>query len=177
MKIFLGLLAFLSGLALHAQQRMVLDSDRSSIEYFAKHPAHKWSGTNKAPQGIIEFVDSTPKRIAVKANLSGFDSKNANRDSNSLRVLKALDYPEVRFYSERISLNNMGKAELLGYFELAGVQSPASVELDYINEDEFFKLEGTHNVDLLAFEVDLPRFLFKAIDSEIELKLSLFFVK
>lgn len=177
MKTFLVLFVYLSGLALYAQDRAMLDSNRSTIEYFAKHPAHKWSGTHKAPQGVIEFVDSVPKRIAVKANLSGFDSKNANRDSNSLRVLKALDYPEVRFYSERISLNNIGKVELLGYFELAGVQSPASIELNYINEGDYFRLEGGHTVDLSAFDIDLPRFLFKAIDPEIELKLSLFFVK
>ncbi|MEL0272204.1 MAG: hypothetical protein VW932_03805, partial [Flavobacteriaceae bacterium] len=67
----------------------MLDTEKSSIVYYAKHPAHKWSGVNNSPKGVIEIENNTPNRIAVKANLADFDSKSANRDANALRIFNA----------------------------------------------------------------------------------------
>ena len=85
---------FLTG-PIFSQNRLMLDTEKSSIVYYAKHPAHKWSGVNNSPKGVIEIDNNTPNRIAVKANLADFDSKSANRDANALRIFNAMLFSSV----------------------------------------------------------------------------------
>lgn len=175
MKLFYTLFLTLYSSFLFSQERYFLNSEQSSVTYFARHPAHKWEGKNSKLQGVLEWANANPSRIAVKANLADFDSGNVNRDSNGLRVLRAISYPEVRFYSESLTLGVDGKIVLEGYFDLAGIQQPASVELEYDNTENSFILEGSHLLDLNAFKLELPRFLLRPIDSEIRIELKLVF--
>ncbi|MEL0308765.1 MAG: YceI family protein [Flavobacteriaceae bacterium] len=155
----------------------MLDTEKSSIVYYAKHPAHKWSGVNNSPKGVIEIENNTPNRIAVKANLADFDSKSANRDANALRIFNAIEFPEVSFYSEDLRLNKKDTLNVKGEFGLSGYKIPQSIDLYYDENESEYEIRGDFTVDLSQIKIRLPRFLFKPIESQIRCEIQLFFIK
>ncbi len=170
------ILLFITG-AIFGQDRWMLDTEKSSIVYYAKHPAHKWSGVNNSPKGVIEIEDNTPNRIAVKANLADFDSKSANRDANALRIFNAIEFPEVSFYSEDLTLNKKDTVSITGEFSLSGYKIPQTIDLNYSESDTGYSIQGKFILDLSLTKVRLPRFLFKPIESQIRCEIQLFFIK
>ena len=160
-----------------SQNRLMLDTEKSSIVYYAKHPAHKWSGVNNTPKGVIEIENNTPNRIAVKANLADFDSKSANRDANALRIFNAIEFPEVSFYSENLRLNKKDTLNVKGEFGLSGYKIPQSIDLYYDENESEYVIRGEFMVDLSQTKIRLPRFLFKPIESQIRCEIQLFFIK
>ncbi len=167
---------FLTG-PIFSQNRLMLDTEKSSIVYYAKHPAHKWSGVNNTPKGVIEIENNTPNRIAVKANLADFDSKSANRDANALRIFNAIEFPEVSFYSEDVRLNKKDTISITGEFNLSGYKIPQSIDLQYGESDTGYSIKGEFILDLSQTKIRLPRFLFKPIESQIRCEIQLFFIK
>jgi len=167
---------FLNG-SIFSQDRLMLDTERSSIVYYAKHPAHRWSGVNNAPKGVIEFEENTPNRIAVKANLADFDSKSANRDANALRIFNAIEFPEVSFYSEDLRLNKKDTLSVKGEFGLSGYEIPQSIDLYYAENEFEYVIRGEFTVDINQTKIRLPRFLFKPIESQIRCEIQLYFTK
>jgi polyisoprenoid-binding protein YceI len=163
--------------SIFSQDRLMLDTAKSSIVYYAKHPAHKWSGVNNSPKGVIEFEESVPNRIAVKANLVDFDSKSANRDANALRIFNAIEFPEVSFYSEDLTLNKKDTLNVRGEFGLSGYKIPQSIDLYYDENESEYVIRGDFTVDLSQTKIRLPRFLFKPIESQIRCEIQLFFIK
>jgi len=163
--------------SIFSQDRLMLDTEKSSIVYYAKHPAHKWSGVNNAPKGVIEFEENAPNRIAVKANLVDFDSKSANRDANALRIFNAIEFPEVSFYSEDLTLNKKDTISITGEFNLSGYKIPQTIDLHYSESDIGYSIKGQFILDLSQTKVRLPRFLFKPIESQIRYEIQLFFIK
>jgi polyisoprenoid-binding protein YceI len=163
--------------SIFSQNRLMLDTEKSSIVYYAKHPAHKWSGVNKSPKGVIEIENNTPNRIAVKANLADFDSKSANRDANALRIFNAIEFPEVSFYSEDLRLNKKDTLNVKGEFGLSGYKIPQSIDLYYDENESEYVIRGEFMVDLSQTKIRLPRFLFKPIESQIRCEIQLFFTK
>jgi polyisoprenoid-binding protein YceI len=160
-----------------SQNRLMLDTEKSSVVYYAKHPAHKWSGVNNTPKGVIEIENNTPNRIAVKANLADFDSKSANRDANALRIFNAIEFPEVSFYSEDVRLNKKDTLNVKGEFGLSGYKIPQSIDLYYDENELEYVIRGEFMVDLDQTKIRLPRFLFKPIESQIRCEIQLFFIK
>ena len=169
-------LLFLTG-PIFSQKRLMLDTEKSSIVYYAKHPAHKWTGVNNSPRGVIEIENNTPNRIAVKANLADFDSKSANRDANALRIFNAIEFPEVSFYSEEARLNKKDTLNVKGKFGLSGYKIPQSIDLYYHENESEYVIRGDFTVDLSQTKIRLPRFLFKPIESQIRCEIQLFFIK
>ncbi len=163
--------------SIFSQNRLTLDTEKSSIVYYAKHPAHKWSGVNNSPKGVIEIENNTPNRIAVKANLADFDSKSANRDANALRIFNAIEFPEVSFYSEDLRLNKKDTLNVKGEFGLSGYKIPQSIDLSYDENESEYVIRGEFMVDLSQTKIRLPRFLFKPIESQIRCEIQLFFIK
>ena len=163
--------------SIFSQNRLMLDTEKSSIVYYAKHPAHKWSGVNNSPKGVIEIENNTPNRIAVKANLADFDSKSANRDANALRIFNAIEFPEVSFYSEDLRLNKKDTLNVKGKFGLSGYKIPQSIDLYYDENESEYVIRGEFMLDLSQTKIRLPRFLFKPIESQIRCEIQLFFIK
>ena len=82
----------------------MLNSESSVIKYEAKHLLHKWEGINEKIKGVFLSKNNGGK-IAIAANISDFDTGISNRDSNTLRVLNALEYHKVKFYSDKILIS------------------------------------------------------------------------
>ena len=157
----------------YAQSSFTLES--STIQYSGYHVAHDWSGVSTAAKGILIRDEGGPQRIAISVPLNSFDSNSSNRDSNALRVLNALKFPEVRFYSENIREIDSQSVELSGFFELNGLRKEYRIILKVQEHENLYEISGEFKVNLLDFNLKLPRFLLKPIDENIDLAVNLKF--
>ena len=100
---FIAIILILTSNSLISQEIKRVDSDRSSISYSGKHFLHKWSAENKNISGLIQIEDEDISNIGIVAKVSDFKSGNSSLDSNSLRVLDALQFPNVIFKSTAVN--------------------------------------------------------------------------
>ena len=91
-----------------------IDSNNSSIKYEASHFLHDWSGINNNLKGTLVSVDGEIQKIAVVGLVKDFDSGNTSRDANSHQILEILNYPQVKFFSDKIRVND-DRIELNGF--------------------------------------------------------------
>ena len=151
----------------------LLNSELSFIEYEAKHPLHAWTGLNEKIKGVL-VKDQNDTRIAVSANISDFDTGNSNRDSNSLRVLNAFDHPQVRFYSDRIVIEEE-KISFQGEIDFHGVQIEKSVDADFKIEKNEIEIDGSFSIVITDFDIKLPSLMLVKMDDVAKINFKLIF--
>ena len=156
------------------ENKWMLIEDESSIQYSAKHLLHKWSGTNKNIKGI--FLQQNDSKIAVSANIADFDSGINNRDSNTLRVLNALNYPQVKFYSADININS-DKITFNGELDFHGKKIQKSFDGTYLNTNDKLTIEGEFSVILTDFDIKLPSLMLVKMDDFADIEFKLIFQK
>ena len=176
MKKIYVLLLLVGGTSLLYGQKLSIDSEASFVNYQAKHPAHVWNGVNQKLQGLAIFENELPKQLAIKAQVRDFDSENASRDSHALEVLDALQFPEVRFYSKSIVIENNKELIIEGVLTFHGVEIPKTVRAEYSWKDSSFHLEGSFDFSATDFGVRLPSFLLIKINERIEIDYAISFI-
>ena len=170
MKNILFLLLFVP-VVLTAQQLRV-DTTNSFITYEASHPIHDWSGTSDAVQGVVILENDTPKRMAIAAAVSSFNSKNSNRDAHALEVLEALIFPKVSFYSENMNLNEE-TLNLSGDLKFHGVAIPLETVATWNKIQDTWILEGNFDVEPSKFDIKLPSFMLVKMRDNIRIRFRL----
>ena len=116
-----------------SQSTLMINNEKSTISYNAKHVLHAWDGVNNNISGVIIY-DSVISKIAIAAKVVDFDSGNSGRDSHSLEVLEALKFPNIKFYSDDIS--TQGNAITFnGDIEFHGQKKPIKV-LGTVDDNE-----------------------------------------
>ena len=171
------LLAFIFLLAssnLISQEIKRADSERSSISYTGKHFLHKWSAENKNISGLIQIEDESISNIGIVVKVSDFKSGNSSLDSNSLRVLDALQFPNVIFKSTDVKQEN-GKIIFEGVMNFHGIEKDFNILAEVTQLDGMTKLFGKFSVSLTEFLVKRPSLLTRKIDDEINLEFHLYF--
>ena len=156
------------------ENKWMLIEDESFIQYSAKHLLHKWSGINNNIKGV--FLQQNDSKIAVTANIADFDSGISNRDSNTLRVLNALNYPQVKFYSADISINS-DKITFNGELDFHGKKIQKSFEGTYVNTNDKLTIEGEFSVVLTDFDIKLPSLMLVKMDDFADIEFKLIFEK
>lgn len=151
----------------------MLDSEKSYIEYQAKHLLHKWIGTNNKVKGVLVLKDEGGK-IAIAANIVDFDSGIGNRDSNALRVLDAFNHPQVKFYSDQILISENTIA-LKGELDFRGKKVNKNVEASFLKDGEKIFMEGTFSIVLTDFNIELPSLMLKKIEDFTKISYKLVF--
>ena len=159
---------------LSAQEIKKVDSEKSVINYTGKHFLHKWSAENKNISGLIQIENETISNIGVIAKVSDFRSGNSNLDSNSLRVLDALKFPNVIFKSTSIKQDNE-QIIIDGIMNFHGIEKDITISAELVQLDESIKLSGKFSVYLTEFLVDRPSLLTMKVDDEINLEFELYF--
>lgn len=159
---------------LSAQEIKKVDSERSIINYTGKHFLHKWSAENKNISGLIQIENETISNIGVIAKVSDFRSGNSNLDSNSLRVLDALQFPNVIFRSTSIQQENE-QIRIDGIMSFHGIEKDINISAKVVQLDESIQLSGKFSVYLTEFLVDRPSLLTIKVDDEINLEFELYF--
>ena len=175
MKNILLILIFISLTNLTAQEnKWMLIEEESFIQYSAKHLLHKWSGVNNNIKGV--FLQQSTSKIAVSANIADFDSGISNRDSNALRVLNALNYPQAKFYSADININS-DKITFNGELDFHGKKTKKSFEGTYVNTNDKLIIEGGFSVVLTDFDIKLPSLMLVKMDDFADIEFKLIFEK
>ena len=170
----ISLLLVLTTFNLSSQEIKRVDSDKSIINYTGKHFLHKWSAENKNISGLIQIENEAISNIGVVAKVSDFRSGNSNLDSNSLRVLDALQFPNVIFKSTSINQEN-GQIKIDGIMNFHGIEKDISISAKLVQLEESIQLSGKFSVYLTEFLIDRPSLLTMKVDDEINLEFELYF--
>jgi len=157
-----------------SQEIKRVDSERSSISYTGKHFLHKWSAENKNISGLIQIEDESISNIGIVAKVSNFKSGNSSLDSNSLRVLDALQFPNVIFKSTAVNQED-GQIIFEGLMNFHGIEKEFSILAKVTQLNEVTQLSGEFIVSLIDFLVERPSLLTRKIDDEINLEFNLYF--
>ena len=164
----------LTSSTLISQEIKRVDSAKSSINYSGKHFLHKWSAENKNISGLIQIQNESISNNGIVAKVSDFKSGNSSLDSNSLKVLDALQFPNVIFKSTSV---NQEKGQIIfeGIMNFHGIEKNFSILADVTQLNGITKLSGKLIVSLTEFLVKRPSLLTRKIDDEINLEFDLYF--
>ena len=170
----ISLVLVLTTFNLSSQEIKRVDSEKSFINYTGKHFLHKWSAENKNISGLIQIDGESISNIGIVAKVSDFKSGNSNLDSNSLRVLDALQFPNVIFKSTNVRQEN-GQVIFDGIMNFHGIEKDFSILARVTKLNEIIQLSGEFIVSLTDFLVERPSLLTRKIDDEINLEFDLYF--
>ena len=158
-----------------AQSTLMINAEKSNINYSAKHVLHAWEGVNDNIKGVIIY-DGSVSTIAIAAKVVDFDSGNSGRDSHSLEVLEALKFPNIKFYSDKV--NSEGNAIIFeGEIEFHGEKKPIKVLASVQESDENIKIDGKFQIIPTEFSVKLPSFMLIEMEDYLNISFSLQFDK
>lgn len=161
MRLRISLFIFLTHLSLIGQEvRKDVNDQSSFIQYEGKHLLHDWDGINQKVKGIAVVDEATDEivKIALLANVRDFDSNNSSRDANALEVLEALQYPEIKFYSDEIKYNSK-TVRFSGSLEFHGISITQIIEADLYKSELGTELLGELQLIPSDFGIELPSFL------------------
>jgi polyisoprenoid-binding protein YceI len=161
MQLRISLFIFLTHLSLIGQEvRKDVNDQSSFIQYEGKHLLHDWDGINQKVKGIAVVDEATDEivKIALLANVRDFDSNNSSRDAHALEVLEALQYPEIKFYSDEIKYNSK-TVRFSGSLEFHGISITQSIEADLSKTQLGTELLGEFQLIPSDFGIELPSFL------------------
>ena len=156
--------------------RLKINSKESSIKYKGDHILHSWEGVNNNVNGIAILNSKGDKieKIAILIYVRDFDSGNSGRDAHSLEVLEALEYPEIRFYSE--SINIIGdNVNLKGIFNFHGIKVEKEFIANLKRKDETWKIFGNFKLIPTDFKINLPSFLSVKMENLLDIEYSIAF--
>ena len=168
------LLLVLTTFNLSSQEIKRVDSEKSFINYTGKHFLHKWSAENKNISGLIQIDGESISNIGIVAKVSDFKSGNSNLDSNSLRVLDALQFPNVIYKSTLVNQED-GQIRFEGVMNFHGIEKDFSISAEITHLNEITQLSGKFIVSLTDFLVERPSLLTRKINDKINLEFELFF--
>ena len=102
------LVIILSKLSYGQNDQLRVRTNESYIKYEGDHLLHSWEGTNNNVNGlaVLDGKNKSIQKLAILLYVRDFDSQNSGRDAHSLEVLEALKYPEIKFYSESVKIEN-----------------------------------------------------------------------
>ena len=161
---FLCLLLFVSFLS-----SQTYEIKGAQIKYYGKHFLHDWIGISNDLNGNV-FIDSDNSKYQVEINvpLISFNSNNSNRDSNMLIHTEALTYPNVRFISTNIIVNQnsaMVEGNLLFHGVTKKIKSTAVIDIA-----NGFAEKGSFNINLKDYNVDPPTLMLIKINNIIKIE-------
>lgn len=156
-------------------EKWMLNTEKSLIQYEAKHLLHNWNGINKAVKGVF-VIQGDSVKIAVAANIADFDSGISNRDSNTLRVLDVFKHPQVIFYSDQILISE-NNISFDGELDFHGIKIKKKLEALYTITEKTMTIQGSFAVVLTDFNIKLPSLMLVKMDDVADVSYELVFEK
>ena len=161
---FLCLLLFVSFLS-----SQTYEIKGAQIKYYGKHFLHDWIGISNDLNGNVFIdIDNSKYQVEINVPLISFNSNNSNRDSNMLIHTEALTYPNVRFISTNIIVNQnsaMVEGNLLFHGVTKKIKSTAVIDIA-----NGFAAKGSFNINLKDYNVDPPTLMFIKINNIIKIE-------
>jgi len=157
-----------------SQELWQIDPNNSSIKYSGNHYLHNWNAQNNKISGLLKIEDTAIKNIGIVAKAKDFNSGNSSLDSNAMRVVEALKYPNVIFRSSIIEHNNE-RIYLEGVLEFHGIKQNLKIEGKIGNTKDLIIIHASFMIKLSDFEIERPSLLLQKVKDEIVIEINLNF--
>ncbi len=165
------LIIILSRLSYGQSDQLRVNTNGSYIKYEGDHLLHSWEGTNDNVNGlaVLNAKNKSIQKLAILLYVRDFDSQNSGRDAHSLEVLEALKYPEIKFYSESIRIENKNLI-INGTFDFHGKKIKKIFSAFYKNEQSKWIIFGEFQLTPTDFDINLPSFLSIKMEDLLKIK-------
>ncbi len=163
-------------LCIAQKETWTLNAENSFISYDAKHILHSWKGMNTNVKGIAKVEANKINQIAILTLVKDFDSNNSGRDAHALEVLESLSYPEVRFYSDSITVAQ-DSIKITGLFNFHGVNQSRSIAALIENEKNKKIIRGSFKLTPSDFDIKLPSLMMVKMENLLLFDFKLEFIK
>ena len=163
-------------LCIAQKETWTLNSENSFISYDAKHILHSWKGMNTNVKGVAKVEANKINQIAILTLVKDFDSNNSGRDAHALEVLESLSYPEVRFYSDSITVAQ-DSIKITGLFNFHGVNQSRSIAALIENEKNKKIIKGSFKLTPSDFDIQLPSLMMVKMENLLLFDFKLEFIK
>jgi polyisoprenoid-binding protein YceI len=168
------LFTLLISVNLCSQEFWEIDSNSSFIKYSGNHFLHNWDAQNDEISGLLNIENGTIDNVGVIAKVKDFNSGNSSLDSNAMRVVEALKYPNVIFRSSLIEQND-DRVYLEGVLEFHGIKQNLKVEGKIESLEDKIKINMDFIIKLSDFEIKRPSLLLRKVEDEILVEINLNF--
>ena len=168
------LFTLLISVNLCSQEFWEIDSNSSFIKYSGNHFLHNWDAQNDEISGLLNIENGTIDNVGVIAKVKDFNSGNSSLDSNAMRVVEALKYPNVIFRSSLIEQND-DRVYLEGVLEFHGIKQNLNVEGKIESLEDQIKINMDFIIKLSDFEIRRPSLLLRKVEDEILVEINLNF--
>ena len=168
------LFTLLISVNLCSQEFWEIDSNSSFIKYSGNHFLHNWDAQNDEISGLLNIENGTIDNVGVIAKVKDFNSGNSSLDSNAMRVVEALKYPNVIFRSSLIEQND-DRVYLEGILEFHGIKQNLKVEGKIESLEDRIKINMDFIIKLSDFEIKRPSLLLRKVEDEILVEINLIF--
>ena len=168
------LFTLLISVNLCSQEFWEIDSNSSFIKYSGNHFLHNWDAQNDEISGLLNIENGTIYNVGVIAKVKDFNSGNSRLDSNAMRVVEALKYPNVIFRSSLIEQND-DRVYLEGVLEFHGIKQNLKVEGKIESLEDQIKINMDFIIKLSDFEIKRPSLLLRKVEDEILVEINLNF--
>ena len=168
------LFTLLISVNLCSQEFWEIDSNSSFIKYSGNHFLHNWDAQNDEISGLLNIENGTIDNVGVIAKVKDFNSGNSSLDSNAMRVVEALKYPNVIFRSSLIEQND-DRVYLEGVLEFHGIKKNLKVEGEIESLEDQIKINMDFIIKLSDFEIKRPSLLLRKVEDEILVEINLNF--
>ena len=156
-----------------SNEKWLLITDQSVIKYQAKHLLHQWEGVNNNIEGYLNINDN---KINVSTDIADFDSGMSGRDSKTIKILNALEFPKVKFNSSNIIFTE-NNISFDGELDFSGVKINKKIDGNYYYENNKLFMNGSFSVILTDFKIKLPSLMFVKMDDLATISYNLVFKK
>ena len=163
-------------LCIAQKETWTLNPENSFISYDAKHILHSWKGMNTNVKGVAKVEANKINQIAILTLVKDFDSNNSGRDAHALEVLESLSYPEVRFYSDSITVAQ-DSIKITGLFNFHGVNQSRSIAALIENEKNKKIIRGSFKLTPSDFDIKLPSLMMVKMEILLLFNFKLEFIK
>ncbi len=157
-------------------KKLYADKNKSDITYAMNHPLHAWTGVSNNILSVMLLDTSNMEinELAVVVKIASFNSKNSNRDSNTIEVTEALKYPNVSLSSNSI-YQYKDRLTVKGTLKFHGISKEIIFDAQKeIIKDEI-KVTGNFKILMTDFKIKPPKLLGIATDKNIKLSFTVFY--
>ena len=157
-------------------KKLYADKNKSDITYAMNHPLHAWTGVSNNILSVMLLDTSNMEinELAVVVKIASFNSKNSNRDSNTIEVTEALKYPNVSLSSNSIKQAN-DRLTVKGTLKFHGISKEIIFDAQKeIIKDEI-KVTGNFEILMTDFKIKPPKLLGIETDKDIKLSFTVFY--
>jgi acyl-coenzyme A synthetase/AMP-(fatty) acid ligase len=148
-------------------------SGTGTVEYHLVHKFHKFVGVNKA-MVVRGTVDASGLKVMARAQVSTFDSDNANRDEHMMETVEGEKYPWVSVRAAvpgfKLPTSGTTTVPVQAAVELHGVPVTHTINIKLETKDGVhIKASLEFDESLTAHKIERPSLMFVAVDDLIKI--------